>query len=354
MPESAFINRIGCSVPPHDIHRKFVDFVPNLLKGDRERKMFARMAERSQIEHRYSCLSPSSNQSQLDEEDFYRREALPNTAQRMVRYNQEALPLATHAVADLGLKSELGEITHLIIASCTGFGAPGLDFQLIEHLGLAPTVERTIVGFMGCYAAIPALKLARHIVRSDEHARVLVVALELCTLHLQESDKLDELLSFLIFADGCSAALVTSEPHGIEINNFASAILPATSDHITWQIGMLGFDMHLSGQVPSAILHHLPGQLPSLLAGTDRQNVTLWAIHPGGRTVLDAVEHGLGLPPDALSYSRNILRDYGNMSSATVLFVLRRMLNQGAIGQGCAMAFGPGIAAEAMIFTAGQ
>jgi predicted naringenin-chalcone synthase len=207
-----------------------------------------------------------------------------------------------------------------------------------------------MVGFMGCYAAMPALKLARHIVRSDPSARVLVIALELCTLHLQEGGSLDELLPFLIFGDGCAAALVSAEPSGLEINAFAATVLPDTTDYITWHVGALGFDMHLSGRVPSAILRDLPAHLGLLLSGTERQNVALWAVHPGGRTVLDAVEQGLGLAPATLTDAWRILRDFGNISSASVLFVLRDMIDRGAVGQGCSMAFGPGIAVEAMTF----
>jgi predicted naringenin-chalcone synthase len=350
MAGRAYINRIGCAVPAHDVHRKFVDFAPRLLADERARRLFARMAERSHVEHRYSCLAPSADPDRVDGDGFYRPGAFPDTAQRMARYDREALPLALSAVGDLGDDAALDGVTHLIVASCTGFVAPGLDLQLAARLGLAPDVERTSVGFMGCYAALPALKLARHVVRSEPGARVLVVAIEFCTLHLQESASLDELLSFLIFADGCAAALVSAEPEGIELRAFTTAILPDTGGHITWRIGAEGFDMHLSGQVPAAILQHLPRNLPALLPGTGRQDIGVWAVHPGGRTVLDAVEQGLELAPDALSYSRRVLRDYGNMSSGTILFVLRDILDARAEGPGCAMAFGPGIAVETMTF----
>ena len=350
-PGKVFINRIGCAVPDYDFHRKFVEFAPSLLADRQQQQVFARMAERCRIAHRFACLPPSTDPSLLDAEGFYRRGSFPDTAQRMARYDREALPLARRAVANLGLDFAADEITHLIIASCTGFAAPGLDLQLAAQLRLAATVERTIVGFMGCSAAIPALRLARHIVRSHENARVLVVAVELCSLHLQESSRLEELLAFLHFADGCAAAVVSAEPFGIAISGFGSTVLPGTADHVTWQIGAHGFTMHLSGQVPGAIVRHLRGR-PALLPEDDRDDVSLWAIHPGGRSVLDAVEAGLALPPDTLSWSRRILHDYGNMSSATVLFVLREMMDRGAAGTGCAMAFGPGIAVETMMFRA--
>lgn len=350
MTGRAYINRIGCAVPAHDVHRKFLDFAPRLLVDERARKLFARMAERSHIEHRYSCLAPSSDPDEVDDGGFYRRGAFPDTARRMARYEREALPLALSAIEDLGPDARLGDVTHLIVASCTGFVAPGLDLQLIDRLGLNRNIERTSVGFMGCYAALPALKLARHVVRSELKARVLVVALELCTLHLQESANIDELLSFLLFADGCAAAIVSAEPMGFEVQAFTTTILPDTGDHITWRIGTGGFDMHLSGQVPAAILQNLPRNLPALLPGTGRQDIGVWAVHPGGRTVLDAVEQSLELAPEALSHSRRVLRDFGNMSSGTILFVLRDILGAGAEGRGCAMGFGPGIAVETMTF----
>ncbi|HZU88363.1 MAG TPA: type III polyketide synthase [Stellaceae bacterium] len=342
---------MGCAVPAHDFHRKFVEFAPRLLADREQRQVFARMAERCRIAHRFSCLVPSSDPSRLDAEGFYRCGEFPDTAHRMVRYEREALPLAERAVADLGHEFAADKITHLLVVSCTGFAAPGLDLQLAARLGLAATVERTMIGFMGCSAAIPALRLARHIVRSDETACVLVVAVELCSLHLQESDRLEELLSFLHFADGCAAAVVSARPFGIAIEGFDGTVLPQTADHITWRIGAGGFEMHLSGRVPGAILRHLREQSP-LPPQDDRGDTLLWAVHPGGRSVLDAVEAGLALPPDSLSQSRRVLRDCGNMSSASVLFVLREIMEGGAAGPGCAMAFGPGVAVETMRFRA--
>ena len=351
MIQTAYINRIGRAVPAHDVHRKFVDIAPHYLADGRDRQLFLRMAERCQIEHRYSCLVPSRDPEKIDEEGFYRFGSFPGTAERMARHDREALPLACRAVADLGLGTERAGITHLIVASCTGFAAPGLDLQLAAQLGLIPGVERTVVGFMGCSAAIPALKLARHIIRSEPDARVLVVALELCTLHFHECAALDEILSFLLFSDGCAAALVTADPEGIEIGGFSAAVVPETADHLTWRIGSLGFHMNLSGQVPAAIMRCLPGALPRLLGGADTSEIALWAIHPGGRTILDAVERGLEVAPASLSRSRRVLRDYGNLSSPSVLFVLREMTDDLAAGQGCAMAFGPGLAVEAMRFS---
>ena len=176
-----YLNRIATAVPGHDVHRKFVDYAPSLLTDDRSRRLFRRMAERAQIEHRYSFVEPDPGPTVLDRIGFFPRGAFPGTEARMGFYEAHAFELATKALDALGLPAIRNEITHLIVTTCTGFYAPGLDLQIVEHFGLADGVERTIVGFMGCQAAIPALKLAGHIVRSQPAARVLMVNLELCT-----------------------------------------------------------------------------------------------------------------------------------------------------------------------------
>jgi len=222
---------------------------------------------------------------------------------------------------------------------------------LIHHYGLPGSVERTNVGFMGCYAAINALKLARHIVRSEPDAKVLVLNLELCTLHLKPTGKLEEILSFAIFSDGCAASTVTAEPAGLEIQRFNADVLPETKALITWRIGNQGFDMQLSGKVPSVIASHLPLMMTKLLDGYQRSDIAHWAIHPGGRTVLDAVKAGAELEENQLMASREVLRKFGNMSSATIMFVLQAMMNNPKKpGPGLAMAFGPGLTVESMLF----
>jgi len=231
--------------------------------------------------------------------------------------------------------------------------APGLDFELIERCRLNPSIERTMIGFMGCAAAINALKLARHIVRSDQRARVLVLNLELCTLHLQESTDLEQILSFLLFADGCAASLVSAEPQGVALESFHALRVPDTNNLITWNVREQGFDMVLSGQVPATIQASLPRYATEILAGAPVSSIDLWAVHPGGRTVLDAVERAFDLAPAALEASREILRRYGNMSSATVMFVLDALMRKATQGAtGCAMAFGPGLVTETMRFRA--
>jgi predicted naringenin-chalcone synthase len=210
-----------------------------------------------------------------------------------------------------------------------------------------------MIGFMGCYAAINALKSAHHIVRSVPEAHVLILNLELCTLHMQETQELEQLLSFLLFADGCAACLVSANPVGLCIDSFRALRIPETSHLITWKIREMGFDMHLSGHVPAEISKAMKEVGPLITPGKDPLELDLWAVHPGGRTVLDAVERGLGLREESLRQSREVLASFGNMSSATVMFVLQSILNLARSGQqGCAMSFGPGVTAETMLFHA--
>lgn len=347
----AHINGIGTAVPPHDVHTAFVDFARTLL-DDKGRFVFDRMAERSGIAHRFSFFAPGlPGAVDVDAAGFYRRGAFPGTAARMEAYAAQAAGLAMQAIEALGPDG----VTHLVVASCTGFTAPGLD-QLIAHrMGLPSSLERTLIGFMGCYAAVPALRTAHHIVRSDPSARVLVVNTELCTLHMQETPDLETVLSFLLFGDGATAALVTAEAAGIALQDFHAAALPDTADLITWHIGDQGFNMHLSGKVPARIGAALRAEADrndagGVLRGMPAPDVPLWAVHAGGRTVLDAVEAGLRLPPDALRHSRAVLHDVGNVSSATLMFVLARMLEEGGAAQGVGMAFGPGLCAETFRF----
>jgi len=353
---TAYLNRIATAVPENDVHSAFVVFAEKMLADPRLRTVFRRMVSRANIAHRYSFLDPQKGSSQFSEQDaheFYRLGNFPNTARRMERFEQSAPVLMRKAVDRLALnEKERSGITHVLVTCCTGLYAPGLDFEIVDHVGLSPGVERTMVAFMGCAAAINALKLARHIVRSEPKAGVLMVNLELCTLHFQETQELEQVLSFLVFADGAAASLITAREQGFGLDSFKAVTVPGTRGLITWKIRELGFDMLLSGQVPTELgraLHE--SELMSDRDGGD--GIDLWAVHPGGRSILDAVEKGLELPPDALAASREVLSCFGNMSSATVMFVLQRMMQQARPGQrGCAMSFGPGLTAETMRFHA--
>jgi alpha-pyrone synthase len=350
---TAYLNRIATAVPEHDVHDAFVVFAEQMLAEPRLRTVFRRMVSRANIAHRYSSLDPRKDLGQFsshDAHEFYRLGNFPDTARRMELFEQNAPVLMWKAVDQLMLsEKERSGITHVLVTCCTGLYAPGLDFEIVDHLGLHAGVERTMLGFMGCYAAINALKLARHIVRSEPKAGVLMVNLELCTLHFQETQELEQVLSFLVFADGAAASLITAREQGFALDRFKAVMVPETRDLITWKIRGLGFDMLLSGQVPAELgraLHE--GELMA-----ERDDIDLWAVHPGGRSILDAVEKGLELPANALAASREVLSCFGNMSSTTVMFVLQRMMQQARPGQrGCAMSFGPGLSAETMRFHA--
>lgn len=347
----AYINQVATAVPEFEVHSHFENFARQMVR-ERHRPLIERMIQRSGIDTRYAVIEPRSHgtsNSQLDAAGLFKRGAFPTTGDRMAIYDREAVGLAARAVAGLG--DAIGGITHIVVTSCTGFAAPGVDLQLLEMLGLPLTTKRTIVGFMGCYAAINGLRIADDAVRADPSARVLLVSVELCSLHLQETDDLETLLSFMIFADGAAAALITAEPDGLELTGFRTALMPAARDLITWHIGDQGFDMRLSGEVPKALADALPGAVDDL---TDHatDTIDLWAIHPGGRSILDACDRALQeISPD-LDPSRTVLRQYGNMSSPSVLFVVAEIMARspppGAAGLG--MAFGPGLTAEGFTF----
>jgi alpha-pyrone synthase len=339
------INRIGVATPPNEVHGLFVEWAKARIEDRRTATIFARMAERSGIRHRWSVLAPEPGARQIDPGGFYHG-ASPGTARRMAIYADEAPKLALKAIGKIG---SIEGVTHLVVASCTGFVAPGIDQILAARLGLSPSVERTLVGFMGCYAGVAALRTAYHIVRSEPAAKVLVVTVELCTLHMQHDTELEPLLAMLQFGDGAAAAIVSGEAEGLAMTRTFSAALPDSADLIQWRIDDTGFVMTLDGAVPGRIADALSSaDVRAATIGDDP--VDLWAVHAGGRSVLDAVERGLGLPADALAHPRAVLAERGNMSSATLLFVLARLLASGEQGDGVALAFGPGMAAEGFGF----
>lgn len=350
---SAYLQRIATAVPDYDIHEGFVEFASAMLEDPRARSIFQRLAAKSDIRHRFSCLAREHDPTAFsaDAMTFYGSGISRSTSERMRVFERCAPQLARRALDRLALdESERSRIRHVLVTCCTGLYAPGLDFDIIDHLGLPASTERTFLGFMGCYAAINALKLARHIIRSQPGSAALVLNLELCTLHFHQTQELGEALAFLLFGDGCSAALVGAEPAGFEMDSFHALRLENSRDLITWRIGDLGFDMHLSTQVPNHIAKAMRENAASV---TDDSAIDLWAVHPGGRAILDAVEDGLDLAPEKLAASRCILSHFGNMSSATVMFVLERLMKEARTGQrGCAISFGPGLTAEIMRFHA--
>jgi predicted naringenin-chalcone synthase len=340
------INAIGTAVPAVECDASYYGWAMRQLEGRREATLLGRMMQRSGIGSRFTVLPDAAEQQARG--SFYAAAEPPTTLERMAVYAREAPELALRAIDRLG---ELDGVTHMVVASCTGFTAPGLDQVIARRLGLAPTVERVVIGFMGCYAGVTALRTSGHIVRSNPAARVLVVSVELCTLHLQPTHRLESLLAMGQFADGAAAALVTAEGSGLALGEGLSMTLEDSHELITWTVGDTGFAMELSGEVPGRLAAALGDKAVArtVTGGHSVCEIEAWAVHPGGKSIVDAVERGLGLPPEKVAASRGVLQDYGNMSSATVLFVLERLMPDRP-ATGIALAFGPGLAMEGLRF----
>lgn len=281
----------------------------------------------------------------------------PNTGARNACYARESRKLAVELARKvLGEASGIAtqDITHIIFASCTGFANPGPDYHIIRELGLRENVQRYTLGFMGCYAAFPALRMAAQFCAADAGAVVMVMCLELCTLHMQINDQPDSILASSVFGDGAGAALVSARvPEAgrpsLRLAGFESALVPSSEQEMAWEIGNEGFNIVLSSYVPDIIGANIQALISGVLGrqGLAPEDIQCWAVHPGGRAILDKVQTSLALPADALDTSRAVLRDFGNMSSATILFVLQRLLEDPARqGRVCAMAFGPGLTIE--------
>lgn len=315
----------------------------------------------TRIRHRHSVLADYG----CDPGDytFYPNtpdlEPFPTVQQRMVAYRQHAVGLAEESLRDCLKNRNIlpKEITHLITVSCTGMYAPGPDIELLPKLGLASTVHRIAVNFMGCYGAFNGLKTATALVRADPSAKVLMVCVELCTLHFQKKNEEDHLLANALFSDGAAAVLLEGSNDGqppenaIEVIDFACDVLPEGKDDMAWHIHDFGFEMKLTSRVPEVLKTGLPAILTRLTHahGIMPDDVNLYAIHPGGRRILEVVEMALGLTNEDNAAAYAVLSEYGNMSSATVLFVIQRLwkLNRQSAGAWIfASAFGPGLTAE--------
>jgi predicted naringenin-chalcone synthase len=282
----------------------------------------------------------------------------PTTAQRMQHYAALASPLALQAARVALEHSGLAarEITHVVTVSCTGFTAPGIDLALMQSLGLPATAEGTHVGFMGCHGALNGLRVARAFTTADPAARVLLCAVELCSLHYHYGWDPQKMIANALFADGAAAVVGVpreAAPRGSwQIKATGSCLVPDSADAMTWSIGDHGFEMTLARRVPGLIATHLRPWLEGWLAeqGLPLNEVGSWAIHPGGPRILVAVEEALGLPRSATATARAVFADCGNVSSPTVLFILDRLRAAKAARPCVALAFGPGLMAEAILF----
>ncbi|WP_372806908.1 type III polyketide synthase [Pontiella sp.] len=331
------------------------------LPGKRNRRIIKGIYGHSGIDTRYSVLPDFGPGAEpvLFREDENGRIIEPSTQARNRYYQQCSREMVVEAGRKALANAEgfaAGDITHVVTVSCTGFYNPGPDFDLVRGLGLPESTERYNLGFMGCYAAFPALRMADQFCQARPDAVVLVVCLELCSLHLQFREEPDSLLANSLFADGAAAVIVSArEPSpdrpSLAIQSFSSALATEGAGDMAWEIGDHGFDIRLSSYVPDIIEANIKAIVAGVLQSSQLglADIGTWAVHPGGRAILDKIEKGLKLDAGKLNDSREVLRNYGNMSAVTVLFVLNRILNRTPIDEPqpvCAMAFGPGLTIE--------
>ncbi|MDF1657629.1 MAG: type III polyketide synthase [Verrucomicrobiales bacterium] len=362
----AFLRHIETLVPEHGYRQERIGKILGQRSGsDRTKRYIRSVYGESAIEKRH-CIVPDfeegfSGPSLYVDADGSPKE--PSTGERNDAYVAEARKM-TPEIARRSVAAcegvEAKNITHVITVSCTGFFNPGPDLLVIEALGLAPTTQRYHLGFMGCYAAFPALKMAAQFCDLDESANVLIVCLEFCSLHLQNKNDLDTIVANSVFADGAAAAIVSGQApptgvRGYDLLRFASSLVPEGADDMAWDIGDHGFNIVLSKYVARIIGSGIKELIDEVFAGSGMtpEEIAKWAVHPGGRAILDKVGESLELAPDQLAASREVLAQYGNMSSATVLFVLAEVLREADTKPGdsiCAMAFGPGLTIETGVF----
>jgi predicted naringenin-chalcone synthase len=359
-PDASILG-IGTSVPKFRVdHRTSARFAEqtSFVDSSQARKVNA-LYRRTGIEHRGSVLLEEDPGNHLVN-DFYPPAVSPDyrgpsTKSRNDRYGSEAPALAAEAASEALRRSRVAaeEITHLVTISCTGFNAPGIDIALIDQLGLPATTERIQVGFMGCHGAVNGLRAARGLVATSDRARVLISSVELCSLHYQYGLNSDQIVSNALFADGSAAIVMgaggadAADKPGM-LQATGSCLVPESRDAMTWRIGDNGYEMTLSAQVPSLIEQHLESFLSQWLAGEGEsiESIGGWAVHPGGARILSAAESALRLQPDALAVSRAVLADHGNMSSATMLFILDRFASLGQPKPWLMLGFGPGLEIE--------
>ena len=357
-------------------------FMSDVLQLDeRDTRRLMALYRHTRIDRRHTVLADYVRPR--EEFTFYTNspgmEPFPTVTQRMGVYRQEAVPLALKAIHDCFASYpdfDPQTITHLITVSCTGLYAPGPDIEIIEALGLPTMTQRLAINFMGCYGAFNGLKTADAIVRADTDAKVLVVCVELCTIHFQKKTETDHLLSNALFADGSAAVIVESQParrpvrrsgtvpeQAFRLRSFYCDLLPEGKEAMAWHISDFGFEMTLTSAVPTFIQQGIGQLMERLLMQCQLtlDDVGHYALHPGGRRILEVIEQQLGITAHDDRHAYEVLRQNGNMSSATVLFVLKEIWNGLATGEMeidpkrpniLSCAFGPGLTLESMVLEA--
>ena len=357
---------IGTAVPIHVTTQDTILEFMHAAYQDRvaSRKLNA-LFTHSGIEKRHSTL-PDFDKSRNKPVFFDSILTNATIENKMDVFKEEAIPIALKAINEafekIGCSITDFKVTHLITVSCTGIYSPGMDAVLVKQLNLPSDIFHTAVNFIGCNAAFHALRMADLITKSDEQARVLIVCVELCTIHFQPKNDNDNLLSNTLFGDGAAAAIVTSDVHaeknnykGLTMHNFYSVLLDEGEELMGWDIMPRNFEMKLSSKIPSFIREKLSITIHKALNnyGIRRDEITNWAIHPGGKAILDAIKTELQLSQKDMKHSYHILKEYGNMSSPTILFVLEELIEHFTKQDETifAMGFGPGLSIDTALFT---
>lgn len=354
---------LGLATPPYSIEQHDAAEVAHSMTGPNgsSEKVIRRLFEKSLVAKRGSVLLEEPGELSY-RQTFYPAANIdndkgPTTAERIQAYGRFAAPLAKQACerAITAAEIETNSVTHLITVSCTGFESPGVDFRLIDQLGLSPDVSRTNVGFMGCHGAFNAMRVAESFATADPNAVVLLCCIELCSLHCIYGDEPQQMVASSLFADGAGAMIIRGEQAQDDcwkLQATGSRQFPGSLEAMTWNIGDHGFEMTLSPEVPAAIERELPGYMNDWLAKCDLQpqDIASWAIHPGGPRIIDAAAQALAIAPEKTQASFDVLANHGNMSSATILFVINQLMNSNAELPCVAMAFGPGLVVESALF----
>jgi alpha-pyrone synthase len=362
----SYLKSIGTAVPQYkNAQQKIADFMAEAAGMNVEEKnTMTTLYRASGIGYRHSVIPDFGCKN--GEYTFFPNtpnlEPFPTVGQRMKLYQQEALPLAIKAIQDCFRKIENYQpvdITHLITVSCSGMYAPGLDIELIEKLSLSKNVQRTCINFMGCYAAFNGLKIADAICRSNADAKVLVVCVELCTIHYQKTKDWDQVLSNALFSDGAAAVLIDNvkptSGKALSLESFHCDLAPEGKNDMAWHISDFGFEMTLSSYVPDLIKGGIGKLTTDLLRKLElnTDEIAFYAIHPGGKKILEVIETILNIDKPKNKFAHQVLREYGNMSSPTVLFVLKEIINQLSPDDHnkniLSFAFGPGLTLESML-----
>jgi len=358
---SAFLSFVSTKTPQYAyLQNEICAFMSaNAPEDTWVRRSLASVYQHSGIERRFSVLADFKE----GEKDFFNKNQLLSTSDRMKKYASEAEKLAFSLIEDLKQKLEtngdsLHEITHLVWVSCTGQAAPGMEVKLVHQFKFSEKIQATAFNFLGCHGFFHALRYAKAIVESDSKAKVLIVCLELCTLHFQPKWDIDHILANAIFGDGAAAAVVSSEKlekKSVEIKHQSQAYFHFAADDMAWRIGETGFEMKLTQELPqsveSSIQHALDGLFK--VANLEIEQVQNWIVHPGGKRILDKVQEVLNLIPSQTQFSRKALETAGNVSSASVLFALDQYLNQNPKPNqetGILLGIGPGLTIESASF----